>query len=1073
MAFGVFSDLVDASGNLLDSGIVLSSGDVNDLPGDIQVENRISVDNSSSNTDDAQLDTIGTNLNQNDVATYTLNFDLTDVDINKLVVIYAWGTDEQEQWGVGNFNDLFGVFVTGGGTVTAVDEDLADHWDGVDTTGVPSAGDDWTDNTTTDVDPNVELNYMTGVTNAVVDISTLATASLTVNFSVADQGDSSIDSAAFISYFGSSLLIDANADDSSETASSGIGDNYGYETNYSIVDAIESSVVDTDVSITNYDAAVANEVTSATITLSTASGTANDYLHVNGTLPAGITASAVGGVGSGITTITLTGNATAADYETALKLITFGTDGDVTTVREIEIVLTDADTNSNMVSTFVNVTNISIPIVDAIAPTVDSTPTLTGTFDSSASALVVEVNGVDYTLGTDPEITSPSAGTWSLTIPGANQLSAGTYDVTVTTNGTVIDNTNSELVVLIDAVDDNNTTDPGNYTVSQDATISVAAPGVLGNDLNANLLISPTVDWNFDASTDPDADGVWYEDGTSFNTDGDLVFDDLVVTIVDGGTTLQTTADLSSLVVGGDITQEYIQVVAAYNRTSSFPDTDFLNLYINGILVSTNSTIGVDDFDDDGTALGTTNGSTAVAGYAAGAVTNFEGDIAIFRSYAGQSLVTSEVTQNFLAVSSGGLSLSSVNGSAANIGTPISTFDTGLGANGDTVTVNNDGSFTFDPGSDFDYLLGGASTTATFTYSITDALGNASDTATVTITITGVNDAPTASNVTTGVTQTTGPVSINVQNATDPDSGDTITYTIDSGSLPSGLTFTNGVLGGTATAAASSTITVLATDAEGATTTYDVLVNVTATATSLEEVIPDEIFNQESSDNGNSSPNYESSGLTVDGEEVLEAVADANNDNFSTSRRVVDNITAEINPFDLEGVVGFSISFKLTELGSEDPNSVSTLFPLRAGIPDVETKDQLIVRSLLRDSVVFVEVDYTINSDPNLVATEIIVRQLNGDPLPDWLRVNDQGRLISGVPPIGMENIELRIEVRLSNDTVIVRYVDVNVSTGGIASLQESSEEMIAGNSLFENQIEKEAVKFQNSSDDIVKSLIN
>ncbi len=146
---------------------------------------------------------------------------------------------------------------------------------------------------------------------------------------------------------------------------------------------------------------------------------------------------------------------------------------------------------------------------------------------------------------------------------------------------------------------------------------------------------------------------------------------------------------------------------------------------------------------------------------------------------------------------------------------------------------------------------------------------------------------------------------------------------------------------------------------------------------------------------------------------------------------------------------------------------------MRAGIPDVETKDQLIVRSLLRDSVVFVEVDYTINSDPNLVATEIIVRQLNGDPLPDWLRVNDQGRLISGVPPIGMENIELRIEVRLSNDTVIVRYVDVNVSTGEIASLQESSEEMIAGNSLFKNQIEKEAVKFQNSSDDIVKSLIN
>ena len=354
----------------------------------------------------------------------------------------------------------------------------------------------------------------------------------------------------------------------------------------------------------------------------------------------------------------------------------------------------------------------------------------------------------------------------------------------------------------------------------------------MANDLNANLLISPTVDWNFDASTDTDGDGVWDEDGTAFNggttwtftgagqapddvtaetnlvqltsafgfntggssitgatsassfqdagsdqsdasfeiwfkadgtatgaqvlfetgSDGDGLsivlddldadgYDDIVLTVTDGGTTIQTTADLGSLVVGGDITQEYIQIVGVYDRTSSFPSLDFLDLYVNGTFIVTDSDTTVEDFDDDsGTGLGAANGAS-VAGYAGGAGA-FTGDIAIFRAYEGQALVASDVQQNFLAVATGGLSLSAVNGRAANIGTPITTFDTGLGANGGTVTVNTDGSFSFDPGTDFDYLNAGESTTATFTYSITDALGNTSDTATVSIEVTGANDAP-------------------------------------------------------------------------------------------------------------------------------------------------------------------------------------------------------------------------------------------------------------------------------------------------------------------------------------------
>ncbi|NIR25850.1 MAG: hypothetical protein GWN77_02575, partial [Gammaproteobacteria bacterium] len=56
-----------------------------------------------------------------------------------------------------------------------------------------------------------------------------------------------------------------------------------------------------------------------------------------------------------------------------------------------------------------------------------------------------------------------------------------------------------------------------------------------------------------------------------------------------------------------------------------------------------------------------------------------------------------------------------------------------------------DGSFTYDPNGQFEYLQAGSSTTDSFTYMVSDGHGG-NDTATVTITINGVNDPPVAVN---------------------------------------------------------------------------------------------------------------------------------------------------------------------------------------------------------------------------------------------------------------------------------------------------------------------------------------
>jgi VCBS repeat-containing protein len=71
-----------------------------------------------------------------------------------------------------------------------------------------------------------------------------------------------------------------------------------------------------------------------------------------------------------------------------------------------------------------------------------------------------------------------------------------------------------------------------------------------------------------------------------------------------------------------------------------------------------------------------------------------------------------------------------------------STMLTGTSAKGATVTINANGSYTYDPGTLFQGLSTGQSDTDSFTYRMSDGAG-ASSTATVHLTINGVSDAPT------------------------------------------------------------------------------------------------------------------------------------------------------------------------------------------------------------------------------------------------------------------------------------------------------------------------------------------
>ncbi|MBL4827585.1 MAG: hypothetical protein JKY66_07715 [Spongiibacteraceae bacterium] len=211
------------------------------------------------------------------------------------------------------------------------------------------------------------------------------------------------------------------------------------------------SIVDSDVTITDSDPD-ATDMQSASISLTNAQ--VGDRLVV-GTLPTGITAA-----GSGTDTITLSGIASIADYQDALKAITFSnTDPDnISGIdRTIEVTINNGDIDSPVATATIEV--FGTPTVESQVTT-NTQPTITGTWDidtaTTATGLQVTVDGTTYTLGTDAALTSTAGGTWTLNLATAGQTLAVApstpYNVSVsTTDGTntVVDQTTNEVTVIL------------------------------------------------------------------------------------------------------------------------------------------------------------------------------------------------------------------------------------------------------------------------------------------------------------------------------------------------------------------------------------------------------------------------------------------------------------------------------------------------------------------------------------------------------------------------------------------------------------------------------------------------
>ena len=94
----------------------------------------------------------------------------------------------------------------------------------------------------------------------------------------------------------------------------------------------------------------------------------------------------------------------------------------------------------------------------------------------------------------------------------------------------------------------------------------------------------------------------------------------------------------------------------------------------------------------------------------------------------------------------------------------------GVGAGNGSLTFNSDGTFDFDPGSDFQDLTVGDWQVVTFTYTASDTNGGTSTPGTVSIIVIGVNDAPVANNGSISTNEDTAITGTNVPAPTDIES---------------------------------------------------------------------------------------------------------------------------------------------------------------------------------------------------------------------------------------------------------------------------------------------------------------
>ena len=316
------------------------------------------------------------------------------------------------------------------------------------------------------------------------------------------------------------------------------------------------------------------QLQSATISLTNAQ--TNDLLIVPASLPTGITVDPT----STSTNIILVGAATADDYETAIKAVTFSNSSstpDIATVREIEITVTDQGENltSNVATTFITVVDVADIATDTdndgVADDIDIDDDNDGILDAAEGQDDTDGDGIPDSLDLD----SDNDGIF-------DSLEAGHDEVDADLNGRVDCASGFGLNGFCDDLEtmaESGVTDYDSDVAGPDSTMNTDFDGVSDfQDLDSdNDGIADSIEGGSNCAdispADSLCDGPINSDGvptsliapTPIDTDGDLVPDyldldsdnDGIVDLMEGGSGC-TDGNENSLCDGPDLDNDGI-----------------------------------------------------------------------------------------------------------------------------------------------------------------------------------------------------------------------------------------------------------------------------------------------------------------------------------------------------------------------------------------------------------------------------------------------------------------------------------------------------------------------------------
>lgn len=364
------------SSNLgITGGIVLGTGNVSQIPGNPVGAANLSGAGSGIGNGGA----VGAAGSEFDITTFTFSF-IPNPGVNRMSLASVFVSEEYNEYVGTIYTDNFSMRINGGvysnqNIALVPGTSLGTDINNVSNLTNPGQ---YRDNTSTTAPPLNDIR-MDGATTVFINaFDVVPGTTYTITIRIADVADATYDSAVFVST--STILNSPPALDLNNAVAG-----TGYTTMW-VQGNPGIAIAATDDRVTDDGATIS----SATITISNL--VAGDLLTA-GVLPAGITASPYN---SGTGTITLSGVATLAQYQTALQAIAYSSTATLAAGpnKLLNVVVNDGVDNSNIAVATIQMATLRVT-KSSSAPTVNqgASTTLTDANDRITFTFVVQNNG--------------------------------------------------------------------------------------------------------------------------------------------------------------------------------------------------------------------------------------------------------------------------------------------------------------------------------------------------------------------------------------------------------------------------------------------------------------------------------------------------------------------------------------------------------------------------------------------------------------------------------------------------------------------------------------------------------